>query len=380
MHIGVVTRQFPKVSETFILDHVVGLMRRGHQVTVVADRPHDDEITLSGHDAHQLATVTVYRPTRSRDDLSRLPGLSASVASALARKPGNLRFLTAQSLDPSATRKMRLRDVLASTALAECDLVHCHFGPTGLRTIEALDTLGLDTPVVTTFHGFDLSQYVATHGPHVYDPLFARGALFLPISDTFRDRLIGLGAPPERTVVHRMGVDTERFSTVDHPAHEGPLRVLAIGRLVEKKGMANAITAVSRAADSGVDIALTVVGDGPLRHGLEHLATSRRAPVTFVGSVDRARVIALLEESDVLLAPSVTAADGDTEGIPVSIMEAMSCGLPVVATRHSGIPEVVIDGVTGLLADEHDPAALAEHLTTLAAEPDTASPARCQRP
>jgi colanic acid/amylovoran biosynthesis glycosyltransferase len=168
-----------------------------------------------------------------------------------------------------------------------------------------------------------------------------------------------------------MGVDTERFTTVDHPPHEGPLRVLAIGRLVEKKGIANAITAVSRAADSGVDIALTVVGDGPLRQGLEHLATSRRAPVTFVGSVNRARVIALLEESDVLLAPSVTAADGDTEGIPVSIMEAMSCGLPVVTTRHSGIPEVVLDGVTGLLADEHDPAALAEHLVTLAADTET---------
>ena len=113
-----------------------------------------------------------------------------------------------------------------------------------------------------------------------------------------------------------------------------------------------------------------LVGDGPLRSRLESLARLHRVPVTFHGEQDRSRVRDLLERSQVLLAPSVTAANGDEEGIPVVIMEAMAHGLLVVSTRHSGIPELVSHGESGLLVAEHDSEALGNCLVMLHERPD----------
>ena len=113
-----------------------------------------------------------------------------------------------------------------------------------------------------------------------------------------------------------------------------------------------------------------VVGDGPLRSELEGLVRDCGVAdrVRFTGSLPRTRVAELLASSDVFVAPSVTAADGDIEGIPVSIMEAMAVGLPVVSTRHSAIGELVAHDVSGFLAAEHDVPALTRALAILAAD------------
>ena len=115
-----------------------------------------------------------------------------------------------------------------------------------------------------------------------------------------------------------------------------------------------------------------VVGDGPLRHSLEQMAVDRGVSdkVRFVGAQGAADVIRLLHSSDVLLAPSVTGSDGDIEGMPVSIMEGMAAGLPVIATHHSGIPEVVSDGRSGFLVAEHDVDGLSRRLADLATDPN----------
>ena len=157
------------------------------------------------------------------------------------------------------------------------------------------------------------------------------------------------------------------------PAADGRVRLATVGRLVEKKGVEQAIRAVSLLRRERPELAFTyrVAGDGPLRGHLEALIGSLGLQdcVTLLGACTGREVAALLEDSQLYLQPSVTAANGDMEGIPVSLMEAMAMGLPVLSTRHSGIPELVADGEAGFLVPERDIPALAARLADLAAEP-----------
>jgi colanic acid/amylovoran biosynthesis glycosyltransferase len=145
------------------------------------------------------------------------------------------------------------------------------------------------------------------------------------------------------------------------------IRIVTVGRLVEKKGVEDAIRAV---ADLPLSYEFTVAGDGPLRPSLERIAAGLGVNVRFIGALRQDEVADLLASANIFLAPSVTASDGDVEGIPVSIMEAMASGLPVVSTRHAAIPELLTDGRSGLLAAEHDVPRLTRHLMTLAGNPE----------
>ena len=146
-----------------------------------------------------------------------------------------------------------------------------------------------------------------------------------------------------------------------------------IGRVVPKKAHRDAIAALVRLRERGVETTLTVVGDGAERAALEAEAAASGVGdrVVFAPSTDQAGLLEHLGSADVFVHCSVTAGDGDVEGIPNVVVEAAATGLPVVGTRHGGIPEVVEDGVTGLLVPESDPAALAAALASLATSPTT---------
>jgi colanic acid/amylovoran biosynthesis glycosyltransferase len=223
--------------------------------------------------------------------------------------------------------------------------------------------------VVTVFPGSAARAYVRRAGSHAYAHLFGSGDLFLPVSDHLRRRLIALGCPATRIAVHRMGVDCRRFAFARRERRGGePLRLVTVARLVEKKGVEHAIRAVARLVAVGVDVEYTIVGDGPLRGVLgqliRELGLSER--VRMLGPIAHAGVASILARSHVMVAPSVTAADGDMEGIPVVLMEAMASGLPAVSPTHGGIPELIDDGDTGYLVPEGDVPALAGRLELLA--------------
>jgi colanic acid/amylovoran biosynthesis glycosyltransferase len=138
--------------------------------------------------------------------------------------------------------------------------------------------------------------------------------------------------------------------------------------MIEKKGIDYGLRAVAELRRREIPVRYTVIGDGPERQALRSLAHELELgeTVSFLGWRDQRAVAQLMQESDVLLAPSVTDAAGDQEGIPVTLMEAMATGMPVVATRHSGIPELVEDGVSGFLVPERDAPGLADALDRLA--------------
>ena len=147
---------------------------------------------------------------------------------------------------------------------------------------------------------------------------------------------------------------------------------MSVARLREKKGLTYAIEAVARLRESGVRVCYEIAGDGPLRASLERQVADAGLgdAVVLRGALPQAEVRALMDRSHLLLAPSVVASDGDEEGLPSVIKEALAVGLPVVATRHSGIPEVVIPWETGMLAPERDAEALERAIRDLLAVRD----------
>ena len=195
----------------------------------------------------------------------------------------------------------------------------------------------------------------------------------MPVSREFRSRLLSLGVPEDRIVVHHSGIDLRRFAYSPRRAPEGATELLFVGRLAEKKGLTYLLDAVSMLVGAGRDVKLTVIGEGELgpmmRTQCNDLGIADR--VVFFGSGTQEQVVSALQRSHILVAPSVTAASGDQEGIPNVLKEAMATGMPVVSTYHSGIPELVEHGVSGLLAPERDAAALAALLTELVDHPES---------
>jgi glycosyltransferase involved in cell wall biosynthesis len=194
-----------------------------------------------------------------------------------------------------------------------------------------------------------------------------RGALFLAVSEAVKQRALAQGFPLERTRVHHVGVDLDRFRP--DPAATEPGLILHVGRLVEKKGTAALLEAMARL---GGDSRLVVVGDGPLRPALERkaVALGLGVRVAFLGQIAPGEVARWMQRAWLIAAPSRTARDGDAEGLPTVLVEAAACGVPAVATDHMGIGEAVIDGESGLLVGERDAAGLAVAMGRLLGDPD----------
>ncbi len=252
-------------------------------------------------------------------------------------------------------------------------LMHAHFGVEAVYGMEIAERLGV--PLVTTFHGFDATlstpKLLASRKPSWINyvlksrELSRRGALFVCVSEFIRSRLLNLGFPESRTRVHYIGVDSADFPE-NTPDAEHPV-VLHVARLVEKKGTAYLLEAFAAIREKHPRASLVIVGDGPLRERLTRHATELGLgeKVVWLGAARHSVVRSLLQRASVFCLPSCTALNGDSEGLPISLLEANASGVAVVATRHAGIPEAVVDGGTGLLVAERDAAALAEALDTL---------------
>jgi colanic acid/amylovoran biosynthesis glycosyltransferase len=292
-----------------------------------------------------------------------LHSLRESAGSWPAKPPG----LVARVVR-SATAGTRLRlESRAFRGEGPFGVIHAHFGPNGVRAVRLRERRVIAGPVLTSFYGYDVGRPGARDG---YDQLFAQGDLFIALSEEMRDRLVSLGCPQQRIAVHRLGIDLDRLRPRQHGTNRR-LEILSIARLVPKKGIEDGLRAVAELAKRGRDVAYTIVGDGPLRGRLEQRARELDVGrlVNFTGARPANEIPQFLGAADVLLAPSVTAGDGDAEGTPVAILEAQAAGIPVVSTLHAGIPEIVEDSRSGFLVAEGDVPALTEKLAELSDNP-----------
>lgn len=378
MRIAVVAGQFPVISETFVLNQITGLIDRGHDVEILANDPGISSKMHPDVEKYGLLARTYYwggggvrKRTAARHIAKAVLGAKPAEALRLVKKS----FGASKEMgDPWSARLVQ--QALLASSRAPYDVILCHFGTIG-RQVQALRDMGaLQGRLATVFHGYDMSVFVRERGMDVYQRLLERGELALPISEHWQDLLLEMGADKDRVIVHRMGIDCAKFSfkerVLDENDPQQSVRLVTIARLVEKKGVEYVIRAVARLVARYPQIQYEIVGNGPLEASLKALVVELgvQRNVRFLGWMEQAEIIKVLEQQHILVIPSVTAANGDKEGLPVVIMEGMAMGLPVVSTYHSGIPELVVDGVTGYLVEERNVEQLMDRLEALVSAPE----------
>ena len=262
-------------------------------------------------------------------------------------------------------RSPRLREMLAQLRPA---LVHAHFAGDGWLVSRAAAELGL--PLVITVHGLDVTSQARRpglrglrHRRHLRTA-FGRAALIIAVSEFIRGRAIALGADPAKVRVHHTGVPLAAVPAPVPPVWD----LVFVGRFVAKKGLDDLVEAAGMLPE--LRPRLLLIGAGPLLEPIRRRAAELGVDATFLGVQDATVVRRSLAQSKILVAPSKTAPDGDTEGLPTTILEAGGAGLPTISTYHSGIPEAVRDGETGLLCPEGDRAALAAAIRRLLTDDD----------
>jgi len=372
MKIAFLVDVFPKLSETAILHQITGLLECGHEVDIFAVARGQEAVVHADVDKYRLLQRTYYVEL-PRSKWGRFFSALGILLTKFRYNPTTVvRTLNVFRFGRQAASLWLLHLVAPFLGKGPYEVIHCQFGPNGNRAL-LLEELGaIGGKIITTFRGYDLSSYLHRHGQHVYDRLFARADLLCCVCASMKEKLIELGCDERKIVVHRSGVDTKRFTVRPSTLSEnGKVRVLTIARLVEKKGVQYGIQAVGMLLQRYPQLEYRIVGEGPLQEELRRLITSLGADtrISLLGWKRQDEVIDLLQHSDILVAPSVTSENGDEEGVPGVVMEALACGVPVVSTYHSGIPEVVQDGQSGFLVPERDVPALADKLAYLIDHP-----------
>jgi colanic acid/amylovoran biosynthesis glycosyltransferase len=359
MKLAFFVSDYPVTSETFIVRQIAGMVSLGHEVTVIAGYV-NKEIKDPFRD--KVKVVPIRKSFRAKDH--------ASIIGRLLTSGRKMPYKALLRTAANAAKNKIYGTVLDiyhvwPRDLGSYDAIIAHFGPAGVRAMLLRDAGLLSGPIATVFHGMDMTdRHILQKYDRLYRDLFNRTEILLPISDLWKNKLIEWGAKPEKIKVHRMGVDIDSGREVEYSTHERAeyIEILSVGRFVEKKGLEYAIAGV---VQSEVKCRYTIVGYGPLEGKLREAAAANDS-IQFAGKVDHAGVFKLLYKSDVFLLPSVTASNGDMEGIPVSIMEAMAANVLVLATEHSGIPELVEDGIDGILVKERDAGQIAQALKNIA--------------
>lgn len=326
--------EFPKLSETFILNQIRALEKRGHKLFLCALGNPDEEKTHP--DAERLRSRFVYPPRWAKKFLKGL----------------------------YFAWNVRNREI---------DIIHAHFGFAG--QVALIVRCILKIPLVTSFYGIDASP--RRFSTKDYRILFREGDLFLVLSEDMKKDLLRLGCPKDKIRIQHVGVDLDvivgsRLKAQGSKPSSKRKTILSVGRLVEKKGFDDLIKAVSELRIA--NCRLRIIGSGPLEDELRSLVNELGLSdrVKFLGPQPYEVVLEELSKADVFVLASHTAANGDKEGTPVVLMDAQAAGVPVVSTKHAGIPEVVLDSRSGILVEERDIKALTRAIENILGNPELA--------
>lgn len=372
MKIAFLVDEFPSVSQTFVLNQIVGLIDLGHDVHIFAAKSGKSFKTHDSYEKYELLNRTHYY----RIPKNKVARIVKAIFLIMKYAPKNyVAILRSLNIFRYRQQALSLNLLFMSIPFLEkgpFDIVHSQFGTLGPFAVWLSQICPSKCKLVTSIRGYDVTVFMQKD-PEAYRALFDKGDLFLPVCEFLKERLIQVGCQEKKIGVHYSGIDCSKFDYVQRQRVVGePIKVLTIARLKKKKGVVFAIEAVSRLLSRGEKIEYRVVGDGPLRENLQQLIDGMgvEKQVKLLGWKTHEEVKMLLGETHVLVAPSLTSESGDQEGIPNAIKEGMATGLPVISTLHSGIPELVTDGVSGLLVPEKNAASLADALTYLIRHPE----------
>jgi glycosyltransferase involved in cell wall biosynthesis len=362
--IAYLVKRFPRLSETFVLNEFLELRRQGLDLRLFALMDPQEPL-VDPAAAELVPEVTYLRDARRR--LRSWSKLLGGVARRTATHPRGTARVAWSWLSADRSRT-GLRHALEGIWLARelrrdrVDYLHAHFAHSPAAVAHFACLAGGPEYSITA-HAKDLFTT-----PRAHIQRRARPARFLvsctAFSGEYLRQVIGTDARfPVHVIYH--GTDIHRFSPLAHTAEPG--RILSIGRLVPKKGFDILIEALRILAQRRVDFTCDIVGDGPLRQPLESAAqrAGLAERVSFRGARLQDELVDAYRRASLFVLAPVMTQDGDRDGIPNVLVEAMACGLPVVSTRLSGIPELIEDGVEGLLVAPNDPDALAKAIERL---------------
>jgi len=374
MRVAILTGQFPKFSEAWLLDQAGAALEAGVDLVVVGEPPPERPIPHE-QEARRLGLLdrAVYMPPLS----CRLPvrvgrGVLRTLAGAATRGPRRL-----LALDVSRWGNPALTGQIESAARAfervgRVDLVHTHHGGNAVLGA-ALRRMGvLRAPLLATFHGSDIldPRTVARH--RGYRSVWDSVDRITTNSNALRHAVEALGAPPDRIESLPVGIRTADIEFRSAPPPDGAIRCVTVGRLIRLKGVDAAIDAMAHLDDLQPPVELHVVGDGEERPALERRAQERGVSdrVVFHGWMTREEVLRTLRESHLLVQPSRPMLSGQVEAQGVAPLEAQAIGLPVIVSDSGGLPETVDPGSSGLIVPPDDPGALAAAIRQIAETPE----------
>jgi colanic acid/amylovoran biosynthesis glycosyltransferase len=375
MKIAFLVEKFPALSETFILNQAVGLIERGHQVDIYARQTNDTDKIHPDVEKYNLLKHTYYAPSVPDNYILRL--LKAVALLIINLKKAPLVIIRSLNFSKYKKRALSLRLFYFTIPFLDSqpyDIIHCQFGMYGIEGMILREIGAIEGKLITSFRGYDISWYVKEYGDNVYQQLFANGDFFLTNCNFFRNRAIKIGCNPDKIIVHGSGIDCDRFTF--KPRYLEPnqkLKIATTGRLIEKKGIEYGIHAVAQVANIYPNIEYNIIGAGDLQSDLQKIIheLNMTDKIHLVGWKNQQEIIQIINDSHIFIAPSVTARDGNQDAPVNTLKEAMAMGLPVIATQHGGIPELVQDGISGFLVPERDSHAIANKLTHLIEHPNT---------
>lgn len=372
LRVAYVLKRYPRLSETFILNELLGLAAHGADLWVTSLLPREPE--QIEHPAVRELRANV----RYVSDIGRFRRAACHLMVA-RRHPAAYWHAVRTAIGASfATRSRRpWKDFRRAVIVADrvdrqgAHHIHAHFATAATRTAVIAAAL-THRPVSFTAHAKDIFV-IDERGKDLLRRYIAQAAFVVTISEFNMRYLAGL--EPAHGYKLRLvpnGLGPEWFTPLAHPGRGPVPLVLAVGRLVEKKGFADLVTACRILRDRGICFRCRIVGTGPLEGTLRQQVVDDGLSqlVELAGPSDQTNLRREhLAAAACLVVPSIVAASGDQDGLPTVLIEAMASGVPVIATDLSGIPEIVVDDVTGSLVPQRDAGALAAAIQRMLGDP-----------
>ena len=356
MKIAYVLYAFPKLSESFILNEIVELLKKGHDVQIFSvHKPTEDILHEEVNEYHLLEKTHYF-------------GRNQIFAVIFFKELKYFLKPLVQDLYNLKISKNRLKQDLKLAYFATImdengvALIHAHFASMGYIARRLGKMLGL--PYTLTTHAFDIYMDADTTELR---KVMNDAELVVTISEYNRNYLRDEIGVNNRIELIRCGIDFDKFNPQKKLKVDGRIRMLTVARLVEKKGIAYLIKAIPMVIKEVSKCELTIIGSGPLYDNLQQLVRDLDMGryVQFRGDVPDSELMRYYEDADMFILPCIVTENGDRDGIPVAMMEAMAMVLPVISTSVSGIPELVEDGASGILVPPKDEKAIADAIITL---------------
>jgi len=378
MKILFIVTTFPALSQTFILNQIIGLIERGCTVDILASIKGTEKKVHTDVIKYRLLKNTYYYNdvliTVPKKKIKRLTIFIKLLKKNFTKRPKKL--IKSLNFFKYGKEALCLKIFFMVNSFIDkgpYDIIHCHFGPNGKIGLYLNETGAIKGKIITSFHGYDTGVYPKIFGQNVYKELFQRTNLITVNSEFTRQQVLSLGCPERIVKRHPMGLDLFKFKFRDKCLKKNEkIKILTVSRLVEKKGLEYSIEAIAKIIKIFPNVKYSIAGGGPLKGKLRKKIKSLNVKkwIKLIGYKNNEEIQKLFYDSHIFILSSIVSDDGDQEGQGLVLQEAQLCGLPVVCTNHNGFPESIRHGISGFLVPEKDVDAMVDRLKFLIENPE----------